>query len=431
MKRIFRGVMLLLVLLILCVSVTALDLSPERHGDNTCGEDLVWSLSGTTLTISGTGPMTDYSYSEPAPWDAYADAVVHVVLEEGVTTVGSNAFNQMEKILDISLPESLTSIGDSAFYYCSVLSGVKIPEGVTQIGDSAFYRCDLMDSVTIPAGVTALSDDIFSGCGRLAEVTLPEGLTALGSGVFSECAQLKAVNLPASLITMGDNPFRGCKKLENITVSGNNFRYENGLLLSGDGKRLIWISPKAKTVALPDTLTEIGGYAFYECVSLSRVELPGSVKVIGGNAFKGCVGLKELLIPATVAEIGNWSLENGEYGGYTEDLVVYYGGDQVGWGALTEDAFLDTEGLSVVYDASELPPQTQQAPQVTPQVSAAQPLPEETGGQENAGEEAVEGSAEKESTPLGLILGCGGAVILVVGIALAAVLGNKRKKANV
>lgn len=408
---------LVLSLGLLCLPALAVDLALEEPVDNTCGEDLVWALSGTTLTISGTGPMYDFTYSEPAPWADYANAVVHVVLEEGVTSVGAMSFYRMEKLLDVSLPESLESIGESAFYDCSVLSGVVIPAGVTEMGSSAFGYCGMMDSVTIPSGVTTLENDLFSGCGRLLTVEIPEGVTTVGSGAFANCTRLETVSLPKTLKSMGDNPFRDCVSLENLTVSGNDFRYENHLLLSGDGEKLIWVCPSAEGVTLPEDLKEIGSYAFSSCRALGRLEIPGGVKTIGGGAFDGCVGLEALLIPPSVEEIGAWALENGEYGGYTQGLTVYYGGDEVGWGALMEEALSVPE--NVVFNTASLPEET---PQVTPQ-AGNQAAPETNGDQEVA--EPV------EKTALGPVIGCAVGAVLVVGIALAAVLGNKRKKANV
>lgn len=422
MKRLFSLFCTALCLWLCCPLALAGDLRDGGYMDNTCGEGLTWALNGTTLTVSGTGPMADFSYSEPAPWADYADAVVHVVLEEGVTSVGSQAFYRMEKLLDVTLPESLETIGDSAFYNCSVLSGVTIPQGVTRIGSAAFGYCSLMDGVNIPSGVAEVESDAFSGCGRLTEIVIPEGVKAIGSGAFSGCVRLTAVTLPGTVETVGDNPFRGCTALENLTVSGDSFLAEKGMLLTGDGTRLIWVSPRAETVTLPDTLTEIGSYAFYQCTALARVEIPSGVKAIGGGAFSGCTGLSALLVPPSVGDVGYLALENGEYSGFTEALTVYYGGDEVGWGALMEKAMSDTEGLNVVYNASELPPEmTEAPPRTTPQT-----IPAEGNGQEETQEEP-----ETEKSPLGLILGCAAAVILVVVIACGAVLGNKRRKAKV
>lgn len=410
--------MCLVLSLCLCgLPVLAGDLTIEEHVDNACGENLVWALSGTTLTISGTGPMNDFTYSEPAPWAEYADAVVHVVLEEGVTSVGSLAFYRMEKILDVSLPDSLETIGESAFYYCSVLSGVEIPAGVTSIGSSAFGYCGMMDSVSIPSGVTTLENDLFSGCSRLTAVEIPKGVTTVGSGAFANCTRLETVSLPGTVETMGDNPFRGCVSLENLTVSGKNLRYENSLLLSGDGEKLIWVYPGAEAVSLPDGLREIGSYAFADCTALRTLEIPDGIRTIGGGAFDGCTGLEALLIPPSVEEIGSWALENGEYGGYTEGFTVYYGGDEVGWGALMEEALSVPE--NVEFNTLTLPVE---APQVTPQ-TANQSAPESVGAQE--------ASEPVEKNALGPIIGCAVGAVLVVGIAVAAVLGNKRKKANV
>lgn len=75
--------------------------------DNVCGDNLTWDLSGGVLTISGTGAMYDYvgnGSKGNAPWANSISWITSVVVEEGVTYIGANAFPQYHRITSITLP---------------------------------------------------------------------------------------------------------------------------------------------------------------------------------------------------------------------------------------------------------------------------------------------------------------------------------------
>ena len=102
-----------------------------------------WSYddSTKTLTISGTGAMSDYSKSSEAPWASYASAIKTVSVAEGITSIGKNAFNGLTALTGVSIPASVTVIGDSAFEGCLALTSATIPASVTIIAAKAFYGC--------------------------------------------------------------------------------------------------------------------------------------------------------------------------------------------------------------------------------------------------------------------------------------------------
>ena len=105
-----------------------------------CGDSVNWAIQDSVFVISGTGSMTDYSYSNPAPWTAYQNVFNRVVIHEGVTTIGDWAFSTCSNILSVTLPNTLTSIGERAFAGCSGLTSLNIPESVESIGDRAFSK---------------------------------------------------------------------------------------------------------------------------------------------------------------------------------------------------------------------------------------------------------------------------------------------------
>jgi hypothetical protein len=117
------------------------------------GENLKWSFDDVsgTLTISGTGDMYNWTSEKNVPW--YSTTlksflpIKHVVIEEGVTSVGDYAFRNCSTILSISLPTSLISIGQYAFRSAGI-SSVVIPANVATIGPDAFYNCTNLNKVT-------------------------------------------------------------------------------------------------------------------------------------------------------------------------------------------------------------------------------------------------------------------------------------------
>ena len=141
------------------------------YDSGSCGENVTWTLTADgTLTISGTGAMTDYTYDSRSPWYSCRTYIKRVVMQQGVT-----------------------SIGDHAFWDCSGLTSVTIPDGVTSIGDSVFSGCTALTAVTISDGVTAIGGSTFSNCIRLAKVTIPKSVTSIGKNAFYYCESIADV----------------------------------------------------------------------------------------------------------------------------------------------------------------------------------------------------------------------------------------------
>ncbi|MBP3941078.1 MAG: leucine-rich repeat domain-containing protein, partial [Christensenellaceae bacterium] len=130
--------------------------APVDAAADACGDNLTWAFDAATgtLTISGTGAMWDYEpqASRPyptSPW--YNGTVIYepttVIIEEGVTSIGSYAFWIMTSIENVSLPETLKSIGEQAFYSCTHIESLTLPVSLTSIGDWAFGECTALTTV--------------------------------------------------------------------------------------------------------------------------------------------------------------------------------------------------------------------------------------------------------------------------------------------
>jgi hypothetical protein len=134
-----------------------------------------WAFcSDGTLTISGSGEMDNYEPPEGSnsvPWKNYESSITTIVVQEGVTNIGENAFSGCTALSSVSLPNSVTRIGIDAFFICRSLSSITLPSSLTNIGKDAFAGCTGLTSITIPANVTSIGTWAFLSCTGLTSVT--------------------------------------------------------------------------------------------------------------------------------------------------------------------------------------------------------------------------------------------------------------------
>ena len=204
----------------------------------TCGENVTWGLGADgVLIISGEGPMENYCNGEEdycydnaprVPWYDFRNDIFKVIIEDGVTTIGDNAFYLCEILTEVIIPDSVTTIGDAAFYGCETLTEVIIPDSVTTIGDLAFGMCFGLTEVTIPGSVSSMGSGVFFACINLVKAMLPEGITSMDA-TFEQCASLTEVIIPEGVTTIGPLSFFLCESLTEITIPASvTFIEENG-----------------------------------------------------------------------------------------------------------------------------------------------------------------------------------------------------------
>ena len=223
-------------LLSVCFSMNAQETS------GSCGENATWTYESTTLTVSGTGEMYDYAYGE-TPWNAYAETMTSLVIEDGITSIGNNAFAGFEKLNSVQYPASgFTSIGDYAFsgakvkypnlpntlthlgdgaFASSQAKGVSIPASLKKISDFAFESCANLESVGIYEGVEEIGESAFDGC-AFTVITIPGTVKTIGGGAFMSNTELESVYISAGVKTIGDAAFQGCTGLKKVGIGGNS-----------------------------------------------------------------------------------------------------------------------------------------------------------------------------------------------------------------
>lgn len=274
----------------------------------TCGENLTWVLDDEgTLTISGTGPMWDFSYEidwtnggvdTTIPWrnEDSINNIKKIVVSEGVTTLGDHAFRDLMGVSEAALPNSLAEIGDRAFDDCRKLQQIKLPANVAEIGECAFAGCRALSSVLIPDKITSLKYGTFSYCTSLQEISLPDGLTGIGDYVFEKCA--------------------------------------------------------FETVEIPDSVTHIGQWAFVGNEDLTEITIPASVKRVGMQLFQNCTNLKKITFwgDAPVFEDMDGEAIPEQFDNVT--ATVYYPADNDTWTA----EVMQNYGGTITWEAEDTPP---------------------------------------------------------------------------
>lgn len=281
----------------------------KRHEYNvsgTCGTNARWTLDTEAgiLHITGTGAIT-VSGGRSLPWGSYISGIRHVVIDEGITSIGAEAFFECEFIETIQIPDTVKSIGYSAFVWCSALKEVIVPEGVTVIKESTFWGCESMETLILPSTLTQIENEVFYRCDSLKQLVIPDGVTSVGELAFWDCGGLEEMTIPASITELSVDMFSGCVNL--------------------------------RTVHLPDTLTVINQDAFAYCSSLQSITIPKSVVAIGDTAFYGCTSLKKVYIPGSVETFG-W----GVFAGCSRLDAIYFTGNPP---VFHEEAFWNTATL--------------------------------------------------------------------------------------
>lgn len=217
MKKHVTGIKRILAIalaLLMALSLTACG-GGAKLADSTGGThgSLSWDYNADTrkLTIGGSGEMADFAAPDSIVWRAVLTSAQRIVIEEGVTSVGSYAFYYMPALTEVSLPNSLTKIGDYAFAYCSALTDITLPHGLTSIGKSAFEACAAMPSAYLSASVTEVGERAFAYCTSLESVIITGTIAELRAETFKNCTALKALICHTSITAdkVSDSAFNG------------------------------------------------------------------------------------------------------------------------------------------------------------------------------------------------------------------------------
>lgn len=311
--------------------------------------------------------------------------------EYTVVEIGEGAFGKRATVITVDLPDTLKKIGTRAFEDSGILKSISIPDSVTDIGTNAFNRCVNLEQVKLPSNLEVINNNTFRGCIMLQHIVIPDSVTVIHNDAFADCFTLETVILSKSLVSM-ENAFSGCEqiryinlpenlkdfdlgmyfsssKIERIDVSEYNpyFKSVDNMVLTKDGKTLVYCPSGTEKAIVPDSVTEIGivsdsitypnvfngkylkevvlpagvvcigNDAFNACSNLVKINLPDKIHTIGARAFMNCESLVLEKLPKNLKTIGASAFSNCRSINY---LTVPYGVETVG-----DNAFTDCESL--------------------------------------------------------------------------------------
>ena len=277
----------------------------------------------------------------------HCKGLTSVTIPNSVTKIGDSAFDRCTRLTEVTIPNSVTEIDRTAFSNCSNLTEVTIGNSVTSIGDDAFYNCtnlskvnilDLsawcninfdsdrtnplyyarklylneieINNLVIPNDITKINKNAFYNCSSITTISIPNSVTSIGYQAFMSCSNLKSISIGNSVNSIDSRAFFACNSLTEVNISdlsgwckidfkeflANPLYYAETLKLNG---------VELRKLDIPNDITEIKNYAFYNCKGLTSVTIPNSVTKIGYSAFNGCTRLTEVTIPNSVTSIGN------------------------------------------------------------------------------------------------------------------------------
>ena len=249
-----------------------------------------------------------------------------VTLPSTLEEIPNDCFCGCTSLTHISIPDSVQSLGMYAFRGCEALTSITLPNSITEISFGAFQDCTRLTRVVFPSAITAIGYYAFSGCKALTSIFLPEGVTEIGANAFWDCDNLTVVKFGKAVKTIGKSAFHA-RKLKRVYLPSsveNSYddgpfstisirKSENGAAVSDDiilseGTEIIpahafeW--KYIETVLLPDSVKEIGEYAFAYCRGIKIVRMSSALSTVGKCAFKNCK-IDSIDLPETVVTLAS------------------------------------------------------------------------------------------------------------------------------
>lgn len=252
----------------------------------------------------------------------------HFIIEDGVL------LEYTGKDKNLIIPNGVTEIGSNAFVRCNEFDSIKIPKTVEKIScfggecgytkqlevaedNPKYYVQDgcLIDreekelvwalfGSTIPddGSVVKIGSGAFWGHIDLESIVIPDGVTEIASDAFDMCTELNSIKIPKTVEKMSRMGFMGFDA-PNIEVAEDNPKYytKDGLLIDREEKELVW-AYSGTTIPDDGSVVKIGSDAFCDRSDLSRIVIPDMIVEIGDFAFGLCENLEEIILPVTFVE---------------------------------------------------------------------------------------------------------------------------------
>lgn len=304
------------------------------------GKNVNASINGDTLILTGNGETYDGTW-----WfdKVNKNSIKHIVVEDGITSIGQELFYNFKNVKTVALPTSLKKISTWVFEYCSSLESIVIPEGVIEMGTNIFNECYGLKSITLPStlqkipclgyledgylkvdniilgdGIKIIGERAFQDMNNLKTIIIPDSVTSIEDNAFNNCSVLTNLVLPDSITTIGNAAFSGCTSLEKIVLPSKLTSLGNvafggcnaEIIFPSSLKRIPELGNNAvKKVTIPEGVETIGYQAFCSCSNLTEITLPSTITSIESEAFSG-TGITAFNYPQNITNIPNGAFQN-------------------------------------------------------------------------------------------------------------------------
>ena len=250
---------------------------------------------------------------------------------------------------------------DSNRVFSNRLTKVVIPASITHVYENAFDLCQNLTEIVVDAGNPDLSAEegvlynkdktqIICYPTASGDYTVPAGVTSIGEFAF-DSQKLTSVTFPESLKDIGAYAFSDCQELVSLTLPEGLTDIE---ACAFRGCRNL------TSVKLPSTLISIGNSVFAYCQSLTQVTLPAAVTSIANAVFEGCQSLTQLTFPVSLTYIGSWVFD-----GCDNLTDIYYAGSEEQWKAIDFGYYYDDDLINVTIHYNSTGPDVPTAYPVT------------------------------------------------------------------
>ena len=270
--------------------------SAETH-TGIAGNSITWTLDTETgvMEFSGEGRMNSFNFR----WNEYRSSVKTVIISDGITSIGDNAFALCTNLTEVRVPRDLQAIGEEAFYGCTSLTYFQFPEKLTSIEDQAFFNSGL-EKVVLPDSVVSLGAGAFASCKQLRSVELPDTLTEIRDSCFSGCESLVYIHLPKQLKVIRSHGLANCSSMTELVLPEGVETLEDAALAVTPIQRLV----------IPESLTYMGENALNYVEEIEILDLAAFCRAYSSSTtfrftqgfyHKGAL-ITTLTVPASVKD---------------------------------------------------------------------------------------------------------------------------------
>lgn len=299
------------------------------------GSNLKWEWDASTFTIriSGEGEMPEYTSLAQTPWGQYkvgerpnywgdgvepvfaVSGVKNLIVEEGVSNIGSYAFFSASRLESVKLPSTVVKVGTNAFNSCSKMSTLTW-DGINDnlnIANTAFAGTGLVQN-----GILYIGTQLVFAETNISSASIKNTTTKINANAFKDCNKITTITIPSTVTSIGDNAFANCTSLNEVVfANAKNVKTWGSNIFSG-----------CTGTVDEDGFNILGGSILYsiEDKTKKKFTLPSGIAYIADGAFDGCgsgkyLDMTKYSTPPAVAK--------GATSGILSDLTtIVNGGDE-------------------------------------------------------------------------------------------------------